>query len=55
MLTEYNHPIDYELNFNPLISDVVSDSFDYKQNFTIKKAFIYLSFIYFYKLKKKTT
>ena len=27
MLTEYNHPRDYELDINPLIFDVVPNSF----------------------------
>ena len=40
MLTEYNHPIDYELNINPLISSVI-----YKQNFTIKKITVYIFYI----------
>ena len=31
MLTEYNHPIDYELDINPLFSDVVPDSFIHKK------------------------
>ena len=36
MLTEYNHPRDYEFDINPLISSIVPDSFIYKQTWLLK-------------------
>ena len=39
MLIEYNHPIDYELNNNPLISGIIPDSFIYKQTSLLKMFF----------------
>ena len=43
MLTEYNHPIHYELDINPLISRVVLDTLIYKQTLLLK-GFFYFNF-----------
>ena len=39
MLTEYNNPIDYELNINPLISGVVPDFSIYEPTSLLKRFF----------------